>query len=191
MKYCRYRHAIKDFFTLYFDLHQRKNAPKFLLHLIENPYKALLFYVSGCQWHFRNPAASDRGDLSSLEGKARKSVKYRARESTTYCLISSPSWTLISFWRRQKCPNIRRCGCRVAGGLVLRPWAQGRTPTTLFVPKNCPLAPPPPLLYNTRCARAAEEVLAKESGQIRLHRQAEKATASDFTTVKGKPFDRW
>lgn len=44
------------------------------------------------------------------------SVKYRARESTTYCLISSPSWTLISFWRRQKCPNIRRCGCRVAEG---------------------------------------------------------------------------
>lgn len=55
-------------------------------------------------------------DLSGLEGKARKSVKYRARESTTYCLISSPSWTLISFWRRQKCPNIRRCGCRAAGG---------------------------------------------------------------------------
>lgn len=29
------------------------------------------------------------------------------------------------------------------------------------------------VLYNTRCARAAEEVLAKESGQIGLHRQAE------------------
>lgn len=89
-----------------------------LLHFIKKPYKALLFYVSGCQWHFRNPAASDRSELSSLEGKARKSVKYRARESTTYCLISSPSWTLITFWRRQKCPNIRRCGCWVvvAGG---------------------------------------------------------------------------
>lgn len=34
-------------------------------------------------------------------------------------------------------------------------------------------APPPPLLYNTRCARAAEEVLAKECGQTGLHRQAE------------------